>query len=158
MNFVIIAFLGGPLGEEPSWRGFALPRLQRSYGPLWGTLLLGFLWACWHLPHFLTSVQGGGPGTTFATFLTNFPIFGLMVVAIAIIMTWVFNHTRGSLFIAILLHASINTFSIVIPLFPVPGLSFETSGNLAVLIGFGVPALLIILLTRGRLGYQPGQE
>jgi CAAX protease family protein len=158
VNFLIIAFLGGPLGEEPGWRGFALPRLQRSYGPLWGTLLLGFLWACWHLPHFLTSVQGGGPGTTFATFLTNFPIFGLMVVAIAIIMTWVFNHTRGSLFIAILLHASINTFSIVIPLFPVPGLSSETSGNLAVLIGFGVPALLIILLTRGRLGYQPGQE
>ena len=158
MNFAIIFFLGGPLGEEPGWRGFALPRLQTRYGPLWGTLLLGFLWACWHLPHFLTSVQGGGPGTGFAAFLTNFPIFVLMVMAIAIVMSWVFNHTRGSLFIAILLHASINTFGILAPLLPVPALSIETSGNLAVLIGFGVPALLIVILTRGRLGYQANPE
>ncbi len=158
VNFVIIFFLGGPLGEEPGWRGFALPRMQVRYGPLWGTLFLGVLWAFWHLPHFLTSAQGGGPGTGgFATFLINFPIFALMVVAIAIVMAWVFNHTRGSLFIAILLHASINTFSIVVPLFPATGLSFETSGNLAVLIGFGVPALLIVVLTRGRLGYEAAQ-
>lgn len=101
--FVVYFFVGGPLGEEPGWRGFALPRMQPHYGPLWGTLLLGVLWGCWHLPHFLTSVQGGGPGTSFATFLTNFPIFVLFVMAIAIIFTWVFNHTGGSLFIAILL-------------------------------------------------------
>ena len=74
----------------------------------------------------------------------------------AIIFTWVFNHTRGSLFIAILLHASINTFGVVVmPLFAAP---IVNSTDLASLIGVVVPALLIVILTRGRLGYQPGQE
>lgn len=158
VSFVLILILGGALGEEPGWRGFALPRMQPRYGPLWGTLLLGVLWACWHLPHFLTPAQGGGPGTSFATFLTNFPIFLCSVILLAIIFTWVFNHTRGSLFIAILLHASIDTSSGLVPLFPAPIMTIMTGTNLAALIGFGVPALLIVILTRGRLGYQPGQE
>ncbi len=155
VNFVVIFFVGGPLGEEFGWRGFALPRMQPRYGPLWGTLLLGVLWVFWHLPHFLTSAQRGGPGTSFGTFLTNFPIFFLMVMAMAIIFTWVFNHTRGSLFISMLLHASINTFSIVVPLFAAP---IVTGTDLPILIAVGVAALLIVILTRGRLGYQPGQQ
>lgn len=155
LTYVAVFFGGGPLGEEPGWRGFALPRMQQRYGPLWGTLLLGVLWACWHLPDFLTSAQGGGPGTGFATFLINFSFFLLLVIALAIILTWVFNHTRGSIFISLLTHASINTPQVVlVPLFAAVGV---TSLNLAALIGFGVPALLIILLTRGRLGYQPGE-
>jgi membrane protease YdiL (CAAX protease family) len=154
VTFVIILIGGGPLGEEPGWRGFALPRMQPLYGPLKGTLLLGVLWVFWHLPDFLTDAQRGGPGTSFATFLTNFPVFFLMVMAMAIIFTWVFNHTGGSVFIALLLHASINTFSIVVSLFAAPSV---TSTDLPVLIGVVVPALLILILTRGRLGYQPGQ-
>ncbi|MHB1417112.1 MAG: CPBP family intramembrane glutamic endopeptidase [Chloroflexota bacterium] len=154
VNFVIIFFLGGPLGEEIGWRGFALPRVQLSYGPLWGTLLLGIVWVFWHLPHFLTSAQRGGPGMTFATFLTNLAVFLPMVVSMAIIFTWVFNHTRGSLFIAVLLHASINTFGVAVTLFAAP---IVTDTDLAILIGAGVPALLILILTRGRLGYQPSE-
>jgi uncharacterized protein len=60
---VAVFLLGGPLGEEPGWRGFVLPRLQPRFGPLGGTLLLGFLWGCWHLPEFLTPIEHGGPGT-----------------------------------------------------------------------------------------------
>jgi uncharacterized protein len=48
--FVWVLFLGGPLGEETGWRGFALPRLQRLHGPLVGSLILGPLWAFWHFP------------------------------------------------------------------------------------------------------------
>src|SRR5919199_6986689 len=51
--FVSTFFLGGPLGEEPGWRGFALPRLQPLHGPLVGSLILGILWGLWHLPLFL---------------------------------------------------------------------------------------------------------
>ena len=153
ITFVVVAFGGGPLGEEPGWRGFALPRIQRRYGPLWGTLLLAVMWTCWHLPDFLTSAQGGGPGTGFSAFLVNFPIFLVLVTAIAIILTWVYNHTGGSIFIAILVHASINTPQVVLaPLFPAVD---TTSLNLAALLGFGLVAILIVILTRGRLGYQP---
>jgi hypothetical protein len=79
-----------------------------------------------------------------------------MVIALAIIFTWVFNHTAGSVFIAIVLHASVNTPQLVlVPLFPAMDV---TSLDMAGLIGFGVTALLIVILTRGRLGYQPSQE
>jgi membrane protease YdiL (CAAX protease family) len=155
LNFVVV-FFGVALPEEIGWRGFALPRLQPRYGPLWGTLLLGVLWCFWHLFFFLTPAHGGGPGTSFATFLTSFSYFFLMVMAIAIIFTWVFNHTEGSIFIANLLHTSIDTPQLVwIPLFLAVD---ETRLNLASLIAFGVPALLIVILTRGRLGYRPGYE
>jgi membrane protease YdiL (CAAX protease family) len=109
VNFVAVILGGGPLGEEPGWLGFALPRMQTRYGPLKGTLFLGVLWTFWHLADFLTPTQGGGPGTGPAEFFTNLPVFLLMVVSLAIIFTWVFNHTGDSIFIAILLHASVNT-------------------------------------------------
>ena len=94
--------------------------------------------------------------TSASTFLTNFPIFILLVIALAVIFTWVFNHTQGSIFTAILVHAGINTPQIVwIPFF----LAIDvTTMDLAALIGFAVPALLIVILTRGQLGYKPGQE
>jgi len=153
LTYIAVFFGGGPLGEEPGWRGFALPRLQARHGALWGTLLLGLLWGFWHLPDFLTSAQGGGPGTGLTTFLINFPVFLLLVMALAIILTWVFNHTQGSIFISILVHASVNTPQVaLVPLF----LAVDTTSlNLAALIGFGLPALLIVILTRGQLGYQP---
>lgn len=154
-TYVIVFFGGGPLGEEPGWRGFALPRLQERFGPLWGSLLLGFLWTCWHLPDFLTSAQGGGPGTGLKTFFLNFPIFLVMVTALAIIFTWIFNHTHGSIFIATLAHASINTPQLVLlPLFH--DVDF-TKLDTAALITFGLFALLIVLLSHGRLGYRPRQ-
>ncbi|MDA4125096.1 MAG: CPBP family intramembrane metalloprotease [Thaumarchaeota archaeon] len=151
--YFFVVFFGVALPEEIGWRGFALPRMQPRYGPLWGTLLLGVLWSFWHLPRFLAPDQGGGPGTGIATFLTNFSVFFLLLLALAIIFTWVFNYTGGSVFISNLLHASIDTPAAVwIPLFAAVNV---TSIDLANLIAFGVPALLILILTRGRLGYRP---
>jgi membrane protease YdiL (CAAX protease family) len=155
--YLVAAFFGVGLGEETGWRGFALPHLQGRYGPLWGTLLLGVLWTCWHLPDFLTASKGGGPDTGFATFLANFPIFLLAVVSLALIMTWIFNHTGGSIFIAIVAHASVDAPEAagLLALFPTMSM---IDLHLALLIAFGVPALLLILLTRGRLGYQSAAQ
>ncbi len=108
----------------------------------------------WHLPDFLTSAQKGGPGTGFYPFYSGLPVFFLEVVALAIIFTWVFNNTKGSIFIAILLHASYNAFGVVQPLFSAPSV---TSTDLPFLISTGVPASLILILSRGQLGYKPGQ-
>jgi hypothetical protein len=66
-------------------------------------------------------------------------------------MTWTFNHTGGSLLIMMLLHTSVNvSLEVTSGLFP--GLP---NSNLNGIIGFGLVALLIVLFTRGRLGYQP---
>jgi len=45
--------LASPLGEEPGWRGYAPPKLQCMVGPFRATILLGLVWALWHLPLFL---------------------------------------------------------------------------------------------------------
>jgi uncharacterized protein len=154
-SFVLILLVGGPLGEEPGWRGFALPRMQPRFGPLAGTLLLGFLWACWHLPTFLTPAQHGGPGTDWAAFFTNFPIFVVSTTAMAVVFTWVFNHTRASIFIAILLHASVDSTSGLVNLFSAP---LVQNHDPEPLLAFGIPALVLIAVTHGRLGYHAGQE
>lgn len=145
MAFLLTVFLGGPLGEEPGWRGFALPRLQDRFGPLRGSLVLGVVWAAWHLPLFWSGVWT--PPT-----VANVVMFTVMIVALTVIMTWVYNHTAGSLLIMILMHASFNTFAnrIAAPLFPAPIL--DEYGLLPVLIGFTVTALVLIAVTRGRLG------
>jgi membrane protease YdiL (CAAX protease family) len=153
VTFVLIFFGGGPLGEEPGWRGFALPRLQTRYGALRGTLLLGVLWVFWHLPDYLTVAQRGGPGVNLVNLLAvNLPIFFVMVMAMAVIFTWVYNNTGGSLFMATLLHTSINAFGLVVALFHAP---IVTSTDLVICLAVVVPAVLIVVLTRGRLGYRP---
>ena len=146
--FVYVLF-HGPLAEEPGWRGFALPRLQSLHGPLVGTLILGPLWALWHLPLFLT------PWNTLTTL--NVVVFVLATTCLAIIYTWVFNNTKGSLLIAILLHWSFDLSTLpVASLFPAP--IIDEYGLLVILPGFGALALLVVALTRGRLGYQHYQE
>jgi membrane protease YdiL (CAAX protease family) len=151
ITFILIFFGGGPLGEEPGWRGFVLPRLQSRFGALRATLILGVIWTFWHLPDFLTSAQRGGPGAGLSIWTINLPIFFLMVTSMAFVFTWVANHTQGSLLTALLLHASINTFGSIQTTFSAP---IVTHTDLPFLIGFGVLALLILVLTRGRLGYQ----
>jgi membrane protease YdiL (CAAX protease family) len=146
--FVYVFFLGGPLGEEPGWRGFALPRLQRAYGPLLGSLILGFIWAFWHLPLFWA------PAWNLPPTVLNIVMFLIAAIAFTIVMTWVFNNTKGSLFIAVLVHTSFDTFlAILNKALPVPIVN-EYGSNVPVLIGLGVLALVVIALTRGRLGYQ----
>ena len=92
--------LGGPLSEEPGWRGYALPRLLKSQNPLSASVALGLIWAVWHGPLFFM------PGVH--QFHMSFPLFAVNVVALSILFTWVFIHTRGSVFIAILMHLLFN--------------------------------------------------
>jgi len=161
--YITTLLLGGPLGEEPGWRGFALPRLQRQAGPLWGTLILGMLWGLWHLPLYLrpvylaaTGVQEAG--TSVAGLSVAFVGSLLALTALAVIFTWVFNHTRGSLLLMMLLAASLNTGGLFVTL-SFPSLSqtlvFDTPAlNLILDLVPLVPALLLIALTRGQLGYH----
>ena len=149
-------FGGGGLNEEVGWRGYAWPIMQPRYGPLLGTLFLGVVHCFWHLEEFLTPAQGGGPGTGWTPFVVDLPIFLLLVLSFTVIMTWIFNHTRGSLFAAISAHASVDTpQAALLSLFPAVG---ATSMILGSTLSLGVVALLILILTRGRLGYRPSPD
>jgi membrane protease YdiL (CAAX protease family) len=146
--FAYVFFIGGGLNEEPGWRGFALPRLQRLHGPLVGSLILGPLWGAWHTPLLWVSIWGTPP--TIST-------IGTYVFAITcgtIIITWVFNNTKGSVLMAILVHSSNNTINVILPMLFSAYLVVGYGGNLPVVIGAGTLALVLIALTRGRLGYD----
>jgi membrane protease YdiL (CAAX protease family) len=147
LAFVATFVLGGPLGEEPGWRGFALPRLQAARGPLAGSLLLGVLWGAWHLPLFWSGVWT--PPT-----VANIVMFFVMTTALTVVITWVFNNANGSLLITMLMHASFNTFAnkVVAPLFPAPLLN--SYGLLPVLVGFVAVAVIVVAATWGRLSFH----
>jgi membrane protease YdiL (CAAX protease family) len=152
-------FYFGPLFEEAGWRGFALPRLQQQRGPLVGTLILGFLWGVWHLPVYLPQdIQADGV----VGGLLNFALFVLLTMALAFIFTWVFNNTKGSLLLVILLHGSIDGTSTYIQVLADRHLLSATAVanilQLGFLPGCIVLALLLIVFTRGRLSYQRYQQ
>ncbi len=95
-------WLAAGVGEEVGWRGFALPRLQRTHSAMSSTLLLAVGWAGWHLPAFFYV-----PGYT-AMGLRILPGFFLGLLAGAIVLTWLYNSSGGSVFAAALWHASFN--------------------------------------------------
>jgi membrane protease YdiL (CAAX protease family) len=141
VTLVVNLLIGGILGEEPGWRGFALPRLQTRYGALAGSIILALFWSLWHLPLILT--PGG------STWTGSIALYVALNVALTVIHTWVFNGTRSSLLSVMLLHATINTSTrMILP--NVPGMSRE-AGNLLLVVVYGAVALLIVALTKGRL-------
>jgi membrane protease YdiL (CAAX protease family) len=93
--------LGGGL-EEIGWRGFALPRLQAEYSALTASLLLGIVWIAWHAPLFVV------PGAIQAE-LRPLP-FLIQGLALAVVFTWLYNSTRGSLLLVVLLHGTVNAW------------------------------------------------
>jgi uncharacterized protein len=108
-EFVRILFLGGPLGEEIGWRGFALPRLQASRTAFEASILLGIVWGLWHIP--LYFVPGTGQYETLAA--GTHPAFGIggfigWTIGLSVLFTWLFNQTRRSLLIVMLFHAAVN--------------------------------------------------
>jgi uncharacterized protein len=89
-------------GEELGWRGFALPRLQRTHSAMTSTLLLSLGWAGWHLPAFFYLPSYAGMG------LAIIPGFFLGILAGAIVLTWLYNSSGGSVLAAALWHGSFN--------------------------------------------------
>ncbi|GAB2934910.1 CPBP family intramembrane glutamic endopeptidase [Streptomyces heilongjiangensis] len=143
---LLIQMVTTGLAEEPGWREFAMPRLQRRYGPLTGTLILGPLWGAWHLPLFL-SEWGGWPHVNPAKPL----VFIATTVVFSIVMTWVFNLSAESMPLVMLMHTSVNNFfsTVWTPMFPKLA---DMKADYAFLLVSGVVALVALIVTRGRLG------
>jgi membrane protease YdiL (CAAX protease family) len=92
----VFLFIG--LGEEPGWRGFALPELLQRHSPTIATLILASVWAVWHLPLI---------GTEFP--LAIVPAFLFSLFGATFVQTWLFERTKGSLLLQMILHATVNT-------------------------------------------------
>jgi membrane protease YdiL (CAAX protease family) len=94
-------------GEEVGWRGYALPRLAQRLGLRRASLLLGVIWAVWHLPLFFV----GHTDTTGQ----SFPVFLLEVTALSVVLAWLFARTNGSLLLTMLMHSAVNQTIGVVP-------------------------------------------
>jgi len=109
--FLIVLFVGGPVGEEFGWRGYALPRLQERRSSLAAALILGFVWALWHLPNWWVPVtaqyENVRDNGNYAFFIGEFVA---VIVALSIIFAFVYNGTRASMLAPLLLHTSFNTW------------------------------------------------
>jgi membrane protease YdiL (CAAX protease family) len=119
------------LGEELAWRGFALPRLLARHSALTASLILGIFWALWHLPLLWTS---GIEEQQLPWWLLL-----LDVPAKSVLFTWVFLHTRGSVLLAVLFHASTNLFTVSPAVSATGDLTFPV-------LATGAKWLLIVLL------------
>jgi membrane protease YdiL (CAAX protease family) len=151
--FLLILGLTDGVGEEVGWRGFALPGMQRQMRPAFAAILLGGLWAGWHLPLFWThgaALEGRSPA--------------LLLVALiptSVLFTWVFNHTGASILLMILLHA---THNLAGPPLPSEGGPLLTPYLLSVLLKWLLaivvlavdPAFRPTAVARGRVAASAG--
>ena len=107
LTAIVAAILGGPLGEEIGWRGFALPRLAAHFGRARASVILGLVWAAWHLPvFFIPGMDQSGQ---------SLPIYVAQVSALSAAMAWLYWHTGGSLLLAVLMHTAINQTKDIVP-------------------------------------------
>ena len=145
----LLAILVSGLGEELGWRGYALPRLQAGAGPLAPSVILGLLWAGWHLPVFCWASTETG-----AWLVVEFALYALLLTAFSVVFTWVYRATNASLWPVVLLHAALTaTFNQILVALS-PGRA-----------GTWVPYLVSVLAACGaalwclaRLAAQPGQR
>ena len=134
------------LWEEIGWMGFALPRLQRRYGPLAASAIVGTLFALFHLPLFFI---GGMP--TLGMVALYMPLTILIAIPQRVVITWLFNNTGGSVIIAMLFHAAHNAANNALPdLFPGLG---DPGRYVFLVITYSVVAAILIVGTRGQLSY-----
>ncbi|MFW5688253.1 MAG: CPBP family intramembrane glutamic endopeptidase [Spirochaetota bacterium] len=131
------------LGEEAGWRGYAAPPLQRRLGPLAASLIVGIVWGIWHLPLWWMGENFHGQ--------LPFALFVLQSVGLSVLLTWVYNRTRGSLFLVALFHAASNLTIGVAPLLPQ-----YTGGSIRpLLISVGALCVAAVAVVVGERWYRP---
>jgi uncharacterized protein len=144
VSYFLFNFFTFGIGEETGWRGYALPALQKRFSALTSTLILTVGWACWHIPAFIyrpsySQMNATGIAGFFMSLLTG-----------AIVLTWLYNSTKGSLFIAAIFHAMIELMFI----------SADITAKMSSYLGAGImiEAILIIVIAKPRnLSLQPKQ-
>jgi membrane protease YdiL (CAAX protease family) len=123
-------------GEEIGWRGYVLPRLQGRTRALTAALIVGAIWGLWHVPKFLNHWD-----------TAYFAAFMLDTAAKSVLLTWLYNSTRGSLLLVVLAHAAWNTAGIFLP--SADTLSSANLGAFAVTVALQLMAVAVIAVLAG---------
>lgn len=153
-TFAAVTLVGGG-NEELGWRGFALPELQANLSPMGATMILGVLWALWHIP--LIGATGGGWSAFLLTRADMIP-FAVTLVSIsahAFWYTWLYNRT-GSVLLCVLLHGGYNAANHAFVFVPVETLTAPEEFRLLVIMTALLLASVVALIaaTKGRLGFE----
>src|SRR6266571_3647260 len=140
-------------GEEIGWRGYALPRLWERIGLASGSVLLGVIWAVWHLPFFFIPAAD--------TYGQSFPVYLLQVTALSVAAAWLYGNVKGSLLPVMLMHAAVNNTKDIVPS-ATPG-GTDTFGLSASLVAWLTVTLLWVcaayfLVQMRKIGTQAGAQ
>lgn len=139
MSFVI-SLITGAMGEELGWRGFLLPRLQQRFNSVISSVIVGVIWAIWHLPLWFLPGYGWDAIPYWA--------FALGAVSTSVLFTWVLNNTGGSMVMASIIHLMMN-FGMgvvgILGLMPSPRDYWVIASIL-----FAIYAVIIVLVTGPR--------
>jgi membrane protease YdiL (CAAX protease family) len=133
--FANILFLAiASLGEEIGWRGVALPSLLERYQPLPASLILGIIWATWHLPFWilLDTLSQYGAGY----FILNY----IFIISATFYITWIFIHSKGSILLPVVFHLVFNSVNVAV--FPVT----STTPSFAVFVGLQLLVVVIAIM------------
>ncbi len=148
MGFVWPVF--SSFGEEIGWRGYALPAMQKRFGILPASLLLGLVWGVWHLPSDYMAYSSYG-----WLFIPIFLLLGpVNLTAHSVIMTFIYNRTKGSVLAMILYHYTITMTGILTPSFSFNGMADDiakTAVSVAVICAAAAAVAVFSKTMRGGL-------
>lgn len=114
IGYLLVGLTDGGISEEPGWRGFAYPILQDRWGALPAALMVGLVWAAWHLGPLQWQILFADGPEAFLNFLPGHAMMYLIGVApLAIIFAWLYEATRGSLLVCFIVHDSFNNTSLM---------------------------------------------
>ncbi len=141
MILVFLLLLFGSFGEEIGWRGFALPKLQKQYKPIKAAFILTIIWWLWHIPTYWTLPYAINATQQFGFFIA-FGMQFIVLFALSIICSWVYNSSKGNVLTAVFIHVTWN--------FWVGGFGEQASLMMMPLLLF--TAIAIVIITKGKLG------
>ena len=138
--------LQGSLGEEPGWRGFALPRLLSNHSPLMASMALGVLVAVWHAPLFATGIYA------------NAWLHILFIITSTVLYTLLYRGTNGSVLLAMVFHTGWNLFPEVFLFSAFTGAELERAFTLYTVGGIAVSLFATIIAWRSLTDVRPAAE
>ncbi|HET9494948.1 MAG TPA: CPBP family glutamic-type intramembrane protease [Chloroflexia bacterium] len=152
LNTLLLAVLIN-LWEESGQMAFLTPQVQRRYGAVAASLVVAPVWALMHLPALFVPEMGVGVGgpVSLEGIALGMAVLTAFALPVRFIATWLFNSARQSVVIVALFHAAMNATQSEM------GKVFAGYNPFYLIGAFAVVSVVLIAVTRGKLGYEREQ-